>query len=450
MSQFREDLEAIEQVVTMSTHILERNPEQLYNQINGRGIDLPSFHDIAPAALPPLQLRSPTLLNVKAGIQRILLRHTLGVNSCAFRADGKRLVSASADATLRVWDVETGDCLLILPGHQAAVLACAYSPDGLRILSASEDTTLRLWDAETGEIVHVFTDHAAPVNACAFSPDGLQFVSASGGGQSSQPESDNSLRLWNVAALRCEGTFPYPEHTVQDRINACAFSSDGKLVVSGHENNHLYIWDVRSCRQLKEVDGFRNGVTAVTFFSDSGAPDVYRILSTSSDQSVHVMIIVPYVQGQDSDFLFRAEPVSDDVWHGHTDSVSGCALTPDRSRALTVAHDHTGRLWDVATGTCTHILRGHTAWVNACAISANGRLAATAANDNAVIIWDLPRIETVPADGASETQDVQMSMPTNKGSSSFAVRAARLACSTLGGRDVAGADRAWLVHTIGV
>ena len=69
--------------------------------------------------------------------------------SVAFSPDGKRIVSASRDNTLRLWDVHTGQSIgEPLQGHQSPVLSVAFSPDGNRIISASWDQTLRLWDAK--------------------------------------------------------------------------------------------------------------------------------------------------------------------------------------------------------------------------------------------------------------------------------------------------------------
>ena len=79
--------------------------------------------------------------------------HSGGVTGCAFAPDGTRILSASWDNTLRLWDAATGEALMTLQGHTNPVTACAFAPDGTRILSASGDNTLRLWDAATGEAV---------------------------------------------------------------------------------------------------------------------------------------------------------------------------------------------------------------------------------------------------------------------------------------------------------
>ena len=78
-----------------------------------------------------------------------LTGHTGTVYSCRFSPDGKRIVSASRDDSVRVWDAETGKEQQALIGHTDPVRSCAFSPDGKRIVSASDDNTVKVWNAET-------------------------------------------------------------------------------------------------------------------------------------------------------------------------------------------------------------------------------------------------------------------------------------------------------------
>jgi WD40 repeat protein len=58
-------------------------------------------------------------------------------------------------------------------GHSNAIHSAAFSPDGRRIVSASQDSTVKVWDAETGMEVRTFSGHTGNVNSAAFSPDGI-------------------------------------------------------------------------------------------------------------------------------------------------------------------------------------------------------------------------------------------------------------------------------------
>ena len=67
------------------------------------------------------------------------------------------MVSGSRDATLRVWDVETGECLHVLVGHVAAVRCVQY--DGRLVVSGAYDYTVKVWDPEREECLHTLQGH---------------------------------------------------------------------------------------------------------------------------------------------------------------------------------------------------------------------------------------------------------------------------------------------------
>ena len=73
--------------------------------------------------------------------------HSDWVYSACFSPDGARIVSASGDRTVRVWNAATGECELTLKGHGDRVCSASFSPDGAKIVSASDDRTVRVWNA---------------------------------------------------------------------------------------------------------------------------------------------------------------------------------------------------------------------------------------------------------------------------------------------------------------
>jgi WD40 repeat protein len=96
------------------------------------------------------------------------------VSSAAFSPDGKRIVSTSADQTLRLRNATNGSPIGDpLTGHTDIVCSAASSPDGKSIASASVDQTLRLWDATSRVPItrHSLHGHTERVNSVAFSPD---------------------------------------------------------------------------------------------------------------------------------------------------------------------------------------------------------------------------------------------------------------------------------------
>ena len=83
---------------------------------------------------------------IVARILRVLQGHAGEVFSASFSPDGLRIVSASGDKTVRVWDTNSGENLRVLRGHTDFVIDARFSPDGHRIVSADGDGTLLIWN----------------------------------------------------------------------------------------------------------------------------------------------------------------------------------------------------------------------------------------------------------------------------------------------------------------
>lgn len=69
--------------------------------------------------------------------------------------EGKIIASASLDHTVKLWDINTGNCLKTCIGHTNQVCAIAFHPQGKIIASGGTDETVRLWDLETAECLKI-------------------------------------------------------------------------------------------------------------------------------------------------------------------------------------------------------------------------------------------------------------------------------------------------------
>ena len=81
------------------------------------------------------QLRDPN----SGAVRHVLAGHTGFVNSLAFTPDGKTLVTASLDRTVRLWNVADGKHARTLDAHAAEVLSVAVSADGKTMVTGSRD-----------------------------------------------------------------------------------------------------------------------------------------------------------------------------------------------------------------------------------------------------------------------------------------------------------------------
>jgi WD40 repeat protein len=87
-------------------------------------------------------------------------------------------VTVGGDDMPRLWDVKTGRLLAVLEGHQGSVFGVSYCSDGKRIATASADNTVRIWDADRRTAIATL-EGVAPMWDAAFSADGERLVTAS-------------------------------------------------------------------------------------------------------------------------------------------------------------------------------------------------------------------------------------------------------------------------------
>jgi WD40 repeat protein len=140
--------------------------------------------------------------------------------------DGRCAVSICENDALKVWDLDSGDCLRTLKGHTSEVTGVALTPDGHYAVSASWDRTLKVWDVGSGECLRTLQGHTGWVTGVALTPDGRCAVSAS---------QDHTVRVWDLASGACLASFP-GEGTME-----CASASlAGQTVAAGDLGGAVY------------------------------------------------------------------------------------------------------------------------------------------------------------------------------------------------------------------
>jgi TPR repeat protein len=240
--------------------------------------------------------------------------HSEYVVSAAYSPDATRIVTASIDATARIWDARTGRQVAVLDGHQANLRSAAYSPDGSHIVTTSMDTTARIWDARSATPLGVIKGHSDWVYSGAYSPDGRHIVTAS---------RDSTARLWDADTLSQEAVFKGHAATVF----SARFSPDGSRLVTASGDQTVRIWDVRTGAQLVVLADLGTSANFAAY-----SPDGRRIVAALSDGTARIW-----------DAHTGAQLA---VLAGHTDVVRSAAFSPDGTRVITASHDHTARIWD--------------------------------------------------------------------------------------------------------
>jgi GTPase SAR1 family protein len=287
----------------------------------------------------------------------VLNGHKDQVQGVAISADGRWAVSGSADKTVRVWDVETGECLATLEGHTQSVYGVAVTADGRRIVSGSFDKTVRVWDVETGKCLATLGGHTSTVMGVSVTADGRWAVSGS---------ADKTVRVWDVENGKFLSTFVGHD----DSVRGVAITADGRQVISGSADNTIRVWDVETGQCLAILRGHTQSVLRVAMTADgqwaaSGSLDkTVRVWDMETGKCLH-------------------------SFKGHTDSVLGVAVTADGRRVISGSADRTVRVWDTETGKCLATFEGHTHMVYGVAVTADGYRAISGSLDKTVRVWEL-------------------------------------------------------------
>jgi uncharacterized protein with WD repeat len=239
---------------------------------------------------------------------RSLRGHTEYVSSLAFSKDGTTLVSASLDATVRVWNPADGKERMKLEcgnfnGNDLCTPVMAIAPDSKTLAYSKADKSIHVINLGDGKEIFSATGHQKDelsVASLAFSPEGKTLSSAT-----------ERLMLWNAG----DGE---RLHTFDDYFFPVAYSSDGKAAVcSGSENKgtdkasrNLKVWETETRKELHTLTGFKGLIYSVAF-----SPNDKLIAAACVDKKVHLW------QRKSGDHLLTLE--------GHLEQVVSVSFSPD-------------------------------------------------------------------------------------------------------------------------
>ncbi|MEZ0014152.1 helix-turn-helix domain-containing protein, partial [Kitasatospora sp. GAS206B] len=313
--------------------------------------------DEAFRTAPTTEARSALLSSQSQAFAGRLFGHTGPINAVAFSPDSTRLATASADGTLKVWQVTSRQLDTTLTGHGGSVRTVAFSPDGQTLASGSADGTVRLWDMAGRRLPVTLFGNGGGVRSVAFSPDGRTLVS---GG------ADRNVRLWDTTSHTLTATLT--GHT--DEVLGVAYSPDGRLVASAAADHTIRLWDTTGHTLTAILTGHSDEVLGVAF-----SPDGHALASGSADRTVRLWDTT-------SHSLIT-------TLTGHSDDVNGVVYTDGGATLVSASGDGTVRLWDLATRRIIATLCGHTDYVQGVAVSPDGAVIAAAGFDQTAALWQL-------------------------------------------------------------
>uniref|UniRef100_UPI00286A070E WD40 repeat domain-containing protein n=1 Tax=Chamaesiphon sp. OTE_8_metabat_110 TaxID=2964696 RepID=UPI00286A070E len=383
---------------------------------------------------------------------QVLRGHTNWVFSIAYSPDERQMASASADGTVRIWDLATGACLHILQ-HEHWVIRTIYSPDGRQLIVSGMSATIYIWDTISGQLLQTLDGHTDWVWSIDTSTDGKTLISAG---------EDRTIRVWNLTAGSCRMAF----RAHQDRIWSISLAADDRHLVSGSEDRTISIWDLQQGKCVKTISGYSNWIKSIAFVPQRGwlaschrdggirlwdwqsltclhtltghlaavptlavSPNGRYLASSSLDRTLRIWdlqdltCIQTIVQrsgaddaemegtcalvfSPDSQQLIVGNYQADlQIWEIDTGKLARSSGHPNRiqavalcaiNRTIATACEHTVRIWDLDTGKCLQTIIAHALPVLTVAFSPDGRYLASGGMDNTVKIWNTTNWECLP------------------------------------------------------
>lgn len=320
-----------------------------------------------PPGASPERYHQQLASHLGMATSQVLMGHQDDVYAVAITPDGKRLATTSADTTVRVWDLETGQNLHTLQGHQDPIFSIAITPDGGKVVTGSR-LTARVWDLQTGEALHVLEGHEWVIYSIAITPDGERVVTGS---------LDGRVRIWalDTGTLLKEIWLGNPARRITLTPDGSKLITAERLMRGERVEEDRYgvrIWDMETYDMLEVLEGplHLDKIEAVAF-----TPDGLTMVTGSHDHTARVW-----------DLNTGALSA---VLTGHQDGAAALAITPDGTRLITGSYDHTARVWDLQTGASLHELQGHEGPVISVALTPDGTQIITGSSDHTARVWDL-------------------------------------------------------------
>ncbi|KIK48070.1 hypothetical protein CY34DRAFT_798701 [Suillus luteus UH-Slu-Lm8-n1] len=249
-----------------------------------------------------------------------------GVYTIALSPDGKKVASGGEDGAVRLWDIDTGKVIAKWIGHTKSVWSVCWSQDGQRVLSGSNDGTVREWDVKNRETIlaPVETGHTE-VFAAVYSPDTTMFATGGYNGSFNPGYDKSPVKIWDAKTGELVATLKGHTHSVL----CLAWTTDGKILMSGSNDHSIRTWDTASWKQIRAVlDAHINGVFAIAI-----SPNGRILASTSFDNTAQLWN------------LDNNQPIGSFLLHA--DSVFSVSFSADGKLLVTSCNDDNAYTWNV-------------------------------------------------------------------------------------------------------
>ena len=174
----------------------------------------------------------------------------------ACNQDESLLVTAGYDHLAIVWDIKTGKSIRELRGHNGSIFAAEFDPSSRILATASADATVKIWQVSDGQRLDTRSEPLKEQNTIAVSHDG-KFVFAAG--------EDNRIRNWELISFDEPKINPlqisrFAHDATIDKIK---IDSSGEWLISVSQDRLIKFWDTATLNEAYVLEEQPAGVQAI-------------------------------------------------------------------------------------------------------------------------------------------------------------------------------------------
>lgn len=206
------------------------------------------------------------------GMPVILDGHDDYLAKCQFLDGDGKVVTASGDSKILLWDVETRSVMNELCGHIDGVLSLTAAPDKQTMVTGGYDGTAKVWDIRIKDCTHTYQAHLGEVHDVAFFPSGLAFATGS---------EDGTCALFDLRADQKLVT--YEDEEASCPVYGLDFSKGGRLLFTACDDGVIRLWDTLKATSVGGLYGHTSTISGVVV-----SPDGRAIATSSYDTSVKI------------------------------------------------------------------------------------------------------------------------------------------------------------------
>ncbi len=296
-----------------------------------------------------------------ARLRSNLLGHAGEISSMAFDQNGKVLATASEDATIKLWDTNSGALLATLAGHADGIQSVIFDHGGKRLATVSLDGKLKIWDVGSHSLLQDIDLGSVYVDTISFSKDDDAVLGTM---------SDGTIWGWDPTTGRAVSLSAEQAEKMGDDAFKLALNAR-----HGWKINHQVSISLLRADTGESIHELPTKSVETTFMGLSPDPSTRWLATKNARGAVTVWN-------------------SSSIEQSHTLSnlqggVVYILFSPDGSRLVTKGQDGSLDLWDSSSGTLLYTLSRHTSELTSVAFSGNGALLGAGYKDGTAKIWDL-------------------------------------------------------------